>query len=568
MTVLLGLAVLTPLVLAVGMVVTSIRPFALRVAPWAAVPALVLALASAGSAVEVRVPWLFVATTLGVDATAWPFLLATAVLWLAAGVYASGYLAIDPRRHRFQLCFLAAMAGNVGFVLSHDLVSAYAAYTLMSLATYGLVAHAATSEAMRAARVYIAMAILSEVVLLVGAALCVAAAGGAVQFAEVAEAVASSPWRDLTWACLVVGFGVKAGVLILHIWLPLAHSIAPTPASAVLSGAMVKVGVLGWLRVLPTGTPLPDAGTVLVVIGLGGALYGVAIGLTQRTPKSILAYSTVSQMGILTAALGGLLHSSAGLRASGALGMFVLHHALVKGAMFLGVGVAQATRTRAQVIGAKLGLVVLALTLVGAPLTGGALAKVALKSAVAPGLGLALTLTSVGTALLMARFLAAAWPHAHDGREATPREWIAWGSTACVGAMLPWLLAPAPLLAKASSWAAIATATWPVLLGGALVVALRKRVRSIPHVPTGDLAGPIGALAGAVSRALAEQHRTARAGRSRPRWPWADRFAHASERLAVRIEGILEQWRALLAGFLVLVGLVAAHQAIRFIGGA
>ncbi len=114
-----------------------------------------------------------------------------------------------------------------------------------------------------------------------------------------------SPWRDLTLLLLVVGLGMKAGLLPLHFWMPIAYGAAPIPAAAVMSGAVVKNSASSALvRFLPFDAALPSFGLPLAALGLLGALYGVAIGITQTQPKLVLAYSSVSQMGFLAAVIG------------------------------------------------------------------------------------------------------------------------------------------------------------------------------------------------------------------------------------------------------------------------
>jgi hydrogenase-4 component B len=112
---------------------------------------------------------------------------------------------------------------------------------------------------------------------------------------------------------LAAGFAVKAGIMPLHVWLPLAHPAAPVAASAVLSGALIKAGLIGWLRLLPLGgAAWPGWGTVFVVVGLTTAIAGALIGVAQTRPKVVLAYSSVSQMGIIATLVGvGLLAPAA-----------------------------------------------------------------------------------------------------------------------------------------------------------------------------------------------------------------------------------------------------------------
>ena len=137
------------------------------------------------------------------------------------------------------------------------------------------------------------------------------------------------------------------------------YTAAPIPAAAVLSGAAVKAGVIGLIRFLPLGAAFPGWGEALVWVGFISAFYGVAIGVTQRDPKTMLAYSSVSQMGVIAAALGMAL-AGADQGAATNVAFYAANHVLVKAALFLTVG-AVATldgraRTLALIIAALLGL--------------------------------------------------------------------------------------------------------------------------------------------------------------------------------------------------------------------
>ena len=117
-------------------------------------------------------------------------------------------------------------------------------------------------------------------------------------------ALPASPWRDAVIALVVAGFGMKMGLVPFNGWMPLNYAAAPIPAAAVLSGAGVKAGVIGLIRFLPLGVPLEELGDGLAALGFFTAFYGVAIGLTQHNPKHVLAYSSISQMGVIAAAFG------------------------------------------------------------------------------------------------------------------------------------------------------------------------------------------------------------------------------------------------------------------------
>jgi hydrogenase-4 component B len=361
-----------------------------------------------------------------VDTAGGALLALTAVLWTAAGIFARSQHRHDPGRERFFAFWAATLAGNVGLVLAWDLLGFYLAFAVMTFSAWGLVVHDRSEAAVRAGRVYIVLALVGEVAILSALFALGAAAGGGVLLGfELSEAwVALGRGAPLVAGLAVAGFGVKAGLVPLHVWLPLAHPVAPTAASALLSGVMIKAGLLGWLRILPAGgeTVLPGVGEALVVVGVIGAFYGVVAGLAQEDPKTVLAYSSVSQMGYLAIGTGlVVLLADASHLALGAVLLFALHHGLAKGALFLSVGVAERVPAGARKTGSgrgtrarwglRAGVALSALALAGAPLTSGAVAKGALKAGLGE-LGGAwyavldplLLVAALGTALLMVRF--------------------------------------------------------------------------------------------------------------------------------------------------------------------
>lgn len=161
-----------------------------------------------------------------------------------------------------------------------------------------------TPDARRAGVIYLVLALLGEICLLMGfVLLATAIPSDSLAIRDAVAALPTSPWRSVTLALLIAGFGLKIGIVPLHVWLPVAHPAAPMPASAVLSGAIIKAGVIGLIRFLPFDVPLLDWGRALTTIGLVTAFYSVVIGITQLNPKTVLAYSSVSQMGVVAAVL-------------------------------------------------------------------------------------------------------------------------------------------------------------------------------------------------------------------------------------------------------------------------
>jgi hydrogenase-4 component B len=167
----------------------------------------------------------------------------------------------------------------------------------------------------------------------------------ALEFSAFAQASYPIGLRNVIFLLALVGFGTKAGLVPLHVWLPEAHPAAPSHVSAVLSGVMIKMGLYGILRVvLLLGGPLYWWGPLLMGIGLAGGLIGISLALSQRDLKRALAYSSVENVGLITLGLGiGLWGWATGRPAVAVLGLgggllHVWNHAMMKGVMFLSAG--------------------------------------------------------------------------------------------------------------------------------------------------------------------------------------------------------------------------------------
>ena len=481
---LLVLAWLFPLLL--GLALLARPRFPLVPASLAAVPALMAAWSvPAGTVVEA--PAMLLGAQFSLDDTGQAFLLFTALLWLCAGLYAFSYLRQDARRPLYFAFFLLAMAGNLSLIVAGDMLTFYLGYALMSFASYGLVVHTGQDEARYAGRIYIILVVIGEVLLFAALAM-IAVSTGTLSL----DSLTRQPIGGLAAALVFVSFGIKAGVAMLHMWLPLAHPAAPIPASAVLSGAMIKAGVLGWLRFLsPAGAAL-EYGGVLVGAGLATAFFGAAIGVSQVNPKTVLAYSSISQIGLITVSVGAwLITGDTSQAALVAVLLYVMHHGMAKGALFLGVGFAGAGRRVLAV------LLLPALALAGLPLTSGAAAKAVLKTTTAtlPGqwpalLDVLLPLAAVGTTLLMARFL---WLIHLSPRQAKrlPRlMWAAWlALIVCVALfMLAWPAA-AQAIPDALKPDKLWVATWPIIAGALLAAAAARFLKglALPLFPPGDV---------------------------------------------------------------------------------
>ncbi|MCO6459448.1 MAG: NADH dehydrogenase [Pirellulaceae bacterium] len=501
------LAAAAPLLVALLYLFPKLRGVAGAIGPWCAAPALAAA-ACVQPDLTIEWPWLLLGLRLGLDPTGRMFLAFTSLLYLAAGIYARSYLEQAADGRRFVVFYLVAMAGNLGLILAQDTLTFLACYATMSLAAYGLITHDRREESWRAGRIYVALVVLGEVLLFAGLALAATQAEG-VAFEPMRQAMARGPWAEVGVTLLLVGFGIKLGVVPLHFWLPLAHPVAPTPASAVLSGAMIKAGLLGWLRFLPLGdVTQPEIGGSCVVVGFLTAFYGALVGLTQRNAKTVLAYSSVSQMGLVLVAIGTALGAPAAWpTVFSAVALFACHHAVAKSALFLGTGVAAVRFNTSWQRGLVVaGLLLPALALAGAPGTMGAAAKVGLKYATAAG-GSAwaeasawlLPLGSLATTLLLCRFLFLAWPRMHQqAGPARPGLWLPWLVLSASVSGLPWVvpwsndhLVEWTRAASQVKWEAI----WPMILGAILAMGVwRGRIVSARlaawRIPAGDILVP------------------------------------------------------------------------------
>lgn len=503
-------AFVLPLALALGTIPRPTRAAAISLTPTAALPALLLALfGEVGEGGGARLPYVLIGMELGLTEVTRVFLLFTALLWTVAAVYALGYTEDDPRRGRFFAFFLLTMAGNLGLIIARDLASFYLFFSLMSFLAYGVIVHEDTERARRAASVYLVMTVFGEACVL-PAVLITAGLSGTVGIEAAAAALADSGALNAVVLLATLGFGVKAGAVLLHLWLPLAHPAAPTPASAVLSGTMIKAGLLGWMLLIPVGeVSMPAWGVLFMAFGLLAAFYGVLVGVTQSDPKTVLAYSSISQMGFMTAALGAALAvPGAWPVAALAVPIYATHHALAKGVLFLGVGVARKVaglRDRSRRLLVVAGLLFASLAMAGGPLTSGAAAKEYLKEVayLAPGgwenaLLYGFDLAAVGTAVVMGRFLFSVWPE--GGEDARPVASLALPWAFLLGALATSVLfLPVPR-AELSPYLLGASAFWPVSAGALIVAGAwyldsrsggRLRERLMPGIPEGDLIVPV-----------------------------------------------------------------------------
>lgn len=294
------------------------------------------------------VPWLDWHFRL--DALSGFFLAIIGIVTMAVSVYGPSYT----RAYQHSPYSLAVLglftglfiAGMQLVVLADDAFAFLVAWEIMSVASYLLVAyehHQAANR--RAAFLYLLMAQIGAVLIL----LCFGIFSAAAQSFtfDAFRLVELSPvWASLAFALGLAGFGMKAGLVPAHLWLPDAHPVAPSHVSALMSGVMLKVAVYGFLRLLfdLLGPLRWEWGLVLLGVGGVTALYGVLYALIQVDLKRVLAYSSIENIGIIFISLGlSVTFLSNGAPALGLLGLIAalyhsLNHAMFKSLLFLGAG--------------------------------------------------------------------------------------------------------------------------------------------------------------------------------------------------------------------------------------
>lgn len=504
----LVLTVAVPLVMLLACSWKQVRDRMLAWLPLGALPGLLAAL------LAVREEnWVFGSSrfplAFGIDRAGGALLGVAALLWLAGGWYAAACQVTQPARVRFAVCWLMTLAGCLGVFVVADMVSLYALLGLLSVGTTGLIIHDSSPRALRAGGIYIGMALLAESLLLAAFVLIVVSApGNTLLIADAPAAIAASAWRDTILGLLIVGFGIKAGMVPFHFWMPLAYSAAPIPAAAVMSGAVVKASVIGLIRFVPFEAAPWAIGAAVTAVGLFGALYGVLIGITQRHPKTVLAYSSVSQMGVIMAIVG--MGMVAGKVEAGLIAAFyAVNHVLSKGALFMAVGVvAETGRRRLWTVLLPAG--VLAIGLGGLPLSGGALTKAVAKELFGEGVaGMLATVSAIGTTVLMLHFLRCLKAFAADDPEERAESGLRWPwlLMATASMVVPWvvyLMSPRYSLPDALSPYALWAAMWPIMVGMVLAWMLVNWKRRLPEVPSGDVLVVLAAIWRRIARCVSD----------------------------------------------------------------
>jgi len=292
-------------------------------------------------------PFPFTQFTVRFDPMAAFMVFVIALLVLIASIYSFSYVREYEGRGAWAMGFFMNLfvASMIVLVAVDNAFYFLVFFELMSLSSYFLVINDQTKEAVDAGFLYFLIAHAGSI-LIMGSFFIFWWKTGSLNFADFRIAQLSTPLASLAFLLAFFGFGAKAGMVPLHSWLPRAHPAAPSHASALMSGVMVKIGVFGIIKV---GVDLLGAtatwwGILVLAIGAISAVLGVLYALTEQDIKRLLAYSTVENVGIILMGVGvgmiGMATRNPVLAVMGLLGALyhTLNHAVFKGLLFFGAG--------------------------------------------------------------------------------------------------------------------------------------------------------------------------------------------------------------------------------------
>ena len=281
--------------------------------------------------------------TLRLDGFRSVYLLILTFMWMMISALSRQYFDGHHRLSRLYFFLMMTEGATLGVFLADDLFTALIFFEVMSFTSFPWVIQEETKEAVRAANTYLAIAVIGGLSALFGIFLLYAKLG-TVALPELYAKAAACPDKAALYTaggCILAGFGAKAGMFPLHIWLPKAHPVAPAPTSALLSGALTKAGIWGVIAVsCNIFRADPAWGKVILVLGTVTMLLGAVLALFSVNLKRTLACSSMSQIGfiLIGIAMADLLGAENALAARGTL-LHMLNHSLFKLVLFLCAGV-------------------------------------------------------------------------------------------------------------------------------------------------------------------------------------------------------------------------------------
>ena len=271
------------------------------------------------------------------------YIVIVALMWFMTMLLSDEYFAHYHHRGRYYFFNLMTLGATMGVFLAADLFTAFIFFEVMSFTSYTWVIQEETPGAIRAANTYLAVAVIGGLVALMGLFLLQNRLG-TTEVARLYDLALACPDKTALWiagGCVLFGFGAKAGMFPLHIWLPKAHPVAPAPASALLSGVLTKSGVWGILAIsCNIFRHDPAWGNLILTLGTVTMVLGAVLATFSIDLKRTLACSSMSQIGFVLVGVGmmGILGEENALAARGAL-LHMMNHSLFKLVLFECAGV-------------------------------------------------------------------------------------------------------------------------------------------------------------------------------------------------------------------------------------
>ena len=304
------------------------------------------------------------------------YALITALMWAFTSLFGREYFAHEREGlNRYWFFVLVTLGATEGVMLSGDLMTAFIFFEILSFTSFTWVIHEQTEDAIKAGYTYLFIAVIGGLVLFMGLALLydtvgtlsfenlydavreactagaagldTAGAGAATGAAAAALSISSAMTRiRIAGICVLFGFGAKAGMVPVHVWLPKAHPVAPSPASALLSGVLTKVGIYGILMIsLHALRQDIIFGVLVLTAGLVTMLLGAVLALFSVNLKRTLACSSMSQIGFILTGVGmmilhfGIEEEEGITIAMSGLMLHMVNHSLIKLTLFMAAGV-------------------------------------------------------------------------------------------------------------------------------------------------------------------------------------------------------------------------------------
>jgi multicomponent Na+:H+ antiporter subunit D len=406
----------------------------------------------------------------------------SATIWFLVAVYSLAYMKGDHDQTRYYAFFLLTLAGAMGSFMAADLFTLFLFFEVMSLPAYVLVIHDQTAKAMQAGLKYLFMTIAGSLAFFFGL-VATHELAGTLSLSEVGVISQRTPLAGYTFFAFVVAFGMKAGMVPLHVWLSDAHPVAPSPASALLSGIMLKTGAYGLLRVIYNLFGVErfrETGWANWLLGAAAfsIVLGSAVAITQNDLKRRLAYSSIGQMGYILLGMALLTE-----RALVGDIFHIFAHAVVKSCLFLCAGaIIRQTGTRDIREFAGMGLrmpitmgcfTLAALTITGIPPMNGFISEWELSlgafDAGKPWYAVLLLVSSLMNAVYyLPVIISAFFVQADGGTQAraggTPQRPGQWLRSALTREAPPAMLAPVVVLALACVLFSLMPSNWPLEL--------------------------------------------------------------------------------------------------------